>query len=142
MTRFRTVELSATLPRTGEHMTFNPRVLMILMFVALVLQIAQAQKTLTAVEARNHVGERATVCGEVASTRYAATSRGNPTFINLAKPYPDQVFTALIWGNDRLKFGDPEQEYRDKHICVTGKIMDYKGIPEIVTYEPSQIKVQ
>jgi hypothetical protein len=113
----------------------------ILIVVALAT-FAQAQERLTATEARNHVGETATVCGEVASTHYAARSRGSPTFINLDKPYPDQVFAALIWGNARPKFGDPEQEYRDKHICVTGKITDYKGVPEIVTYEPSQIKIQ
>jgi hypothetical protein len=68
--------------------------------------------------------------------------RGNPTFINLDKPYPNQIFTVLIWGSDRPKFGDPEETYRSKRICVTGKISDYKGVPEIVAYEPSQIKVQ
>src|SRR5271157_1115535 len=87
---------------------------------------------ISAAEAKNHVGERATVCGEVASVHYAARSRGNPTFINLDKPYPDQIFTVLIWGSDRPKFGDPEEAYRSKHICVTGKISDYKGVPEIV----------
>jgi DNA/RNA endonuclease YhcR with UshA esterase domain len=101
-----------------------------------------AQTSISAAEAKNHVGERATVCGDVASTRYAASSRGRPTFINLDKPYPNQIFTVLIWGTNRPKFGDPEEAYRGKHICVTGKIGDYKGAPEIIAYEPSQIKVQ
>ena len=43
---------------------------------------ALALQTIKATEARNHVGETATVCGNVASTHYAA-SRGRPTFINL-----------------------------------------------------------
>jgi len=102
----------------------------------------QAQKSLSTAEARNHIGEQATVCGEVVSTHYAARSRGNPTFINLDKPYPNPVFTMLIWGSDRPKFGDPEETYRSKHICVTGKISDYKGVPEIVAYAPSQIKFE
>jgi hypothetical protein len=101
----------------------------------------QGQKSLTA-EAKDHVGDTATVCVDVVSTRYAAKTRGSPTFINLCKPYPDQVFTMLIWGNDRPKFGDPEQAYRNKRICVTGKLSDYKGVPEVVAYEPSQIKLQ
>jgi len=101
-----------------------------------------AQNSISVAEAKNHVGEKATVCGEVASTHYAARSRGNPTFINLDKPYPNQIFTVLIWGSDRPKFGDPEEAYRSKHICVTGKVSDYKGVPEIIAYEPSQIKVQ
>ena len=118
------------------------RALAILVVVVLWAALGLAQTSISAAEAKNHVGERATVCGEVASVHYAARSRGNPTFINLDKPYPNQIFTVLIWGSDRPKFGDPEETYRSKRICVTGKISDYKGVPEIVAYEPSQIKVQ
>jgi hypothetical protein len=116
--------------------------LAVLAFAVLWGAQVQAQKSLLTAEAKNHIGEKATVCGEVVSTHYAARSHGNPTFINLDKPYPNQVFTVLIWGSDRPKFGDPEETYRSKHICVTGKISDYKGAPEIVAYEPSQIKFE
>lgn len=118
------------------------RVVVVLGVVVLLAVSGFAQSPISAAEAKNHVGERATVCGEVASTHYAARSRGNPTFINLDKPYPDQIFTVLIWGSDRPKFGDPEEMYRNKRICATGKIADYKGVPEIVAYEPSQIKIK
>jgi DNA/RNA endonuclease YhcR with UshA esterase domain len=118
------------------------RTLVILSVIVLWAASGLAQTSISAADAKNHVGERATVCGEVASTHYAASSRGNPTFINLDKPYPNQIFTVLIWGTNRPKFGDPEEAYRGKHICVTGKISDYKGAPEIIAYEPSQIKVQ
>ena len=96
----------------------------------------------TPAEARNHIGETATVCGEVASARYAASSRGQPTFINLDKPYPNQIFTVVIWGSDRAKFGEPEARYRGKRVCATGKIKEYRGVPEIVAYDPDQIRVQ
>lgn len=52
-------------------------------------------KRLAAPEAKGHIGERATVCGKVASTRYAATTRGKPTFLNLDQPYPNPLFTVL-----------------------------------------------
>ena len=106
--------------------------------------IAQAPqvKKLTAAEAKDHLGEHSTVCGNVASTRYAATTRGKPTFLNLDKPYPIQVFTVLIWGENRAKFGAPEEMYRDKQICVTGKITEYRKAPEIVVSEPQNIEVQ
>ena len=123
-------------------MSHKTRALVIPVVIVLLAALGQTQNSISAAEAKNHVGERATVCGEVASVHYAARSRGNPTFINLDKPYPNQIFTVLIWGSDRPKFGDPEEAYRSKHICVTGKISDYKGVPEIVAYEPSQIKVQ
>jgi len=118
------------------------RAFVIPVVVILWAALANAQTSISAAEAKNHVGEKATVCGSVASTHYAAGSRGKPTFINLDKPYPSQIFTVLIWGSDRPKFGDPEQTYQNKQICVTGKISDYKGVPEIVAYELSQIKVQ
>lgn len=101
-----------------------------------------AQKTFTAAEAKQHIGERATVCGDVASTHYAARSRGNPTFINFDKPYPSEVFTLLIWGTDRPKFGEPEETYRSKHVCVTGPIGEYRGTPQIVAHDPSQVQIK
>ena len=99
-------------------------------------------KKLTTAEAKDHIGEQATVCGKVASTRYAATTRGKPTFLNLDKAYPSQVFTVLIWGDSREKFGTPEEKYRDKQICVTGKITEYRSGPEIVVSDPQNIEIE
>lgn len=86
--------------------------LSMLAFVLLAASSLLAQKTLTATEAKNHIGEQATVCGKVVSTRWAESSRGSPTFLNFDQPYPDQVFTLVIWGSDRSKFGEPETAYR------------------------------
>src|SRR5215468_9887554 len=81
--------------------------------------------SITASEAAQHVGQNATVCGQVASAHYAPTSKAKPTFLNLDKPYPNQVFTVVIFGSNRSKFGKPEVDYKDKRICVTGKIAEY-----------------
>jgi DNA/RNA endonuclease YhcR with UshA esterase domain len=122
----------------------SPRVstLLIMAVVLTVSLSVLAENTLTATEAKAHIGEQATVCGKVVSTRYAEGSHGQPTFLNFDQPYPKQVFTLLIWGDDRSKFDDPEKSYRGKRICVAGKITDYKGVPEIVTNDPSQVKIQ
>src|SRR5713226_4555303 len=96
--------------------------------VVLMLGVGHAQTSLSATDAKNHIGEKATVCGEVASTRYSARSRGNPTFINLDKPYPNEIFTVVIWGSNRSKFGRPEVDYSEKRICVTGKISLFRGV--------------
>jgi micrococcal nuclease len=90
-------------------------------------------------EASSHVGEVRTVCGTVVSPKYLASSRSQPTFLNLDKPYPNQIFTVVIFGSDRPKFGAPELKYRDKRVCATGLIKLYRGLPEIVATEPSQI---
>jgi micrococcal nuclease len=99
-------------------------------------------ETLTAAEARNHIGETATVCGKVVSANFAARSRGLPTFLNLDQPYPHQIFTILIWGRSRGDFGNPEKTYSGKSVCVTGAILEYRGTPEMILSDPSQISAQ
>jgi DNA/RNA endonuclease YhcR with UshA esterase domain len=89
-------------------------------------------------EAAPHVGENATVCGLVASATYASRSNAQPTFLNLGKPYPNQIFTAVIFGQDRSKFGTPET-LRGKQVCVTGEIRLYRGNPEIILTDPKQL---
>jgi len=57
-------------------------------------------------------------------------------------PYPNQIFTILIWGSDRDKFGNPETKFQNKRVCVTGVIKDYRGNPEIVADQPNQLQLQ
>jgi len=97
--------------------------------------IAQAQ-TLTAAQAKAHEGENATVCGKVAGEHTATRSRGEPTFINLDSAYPNQVFTILVWGDDRAAVGTLPPT--GSHICATGLIKDYRGVPEIVVRRSRQ----
>ena len=115
------------------------RVFRLAVFVLCVTLSIFAEHTIPAAEAAKHVGEKATVCGVVADARYASRSKGQPTFLNLDKPYPNPIFTALIWGEDRSKFDQPEVRLLDKRICTTGRITLFKGVPEIVLREPSQL---
>jgi hypothetical protein len=104
--------------------------------------VALAQKRLSSAEAKEHYGENATVCGDVVSARYAASSKGQPTFLNLDKAYPNQIFTVVIWGSNRSKFKTPEEDYKDKRVCVSGKITAYDGLPEIIAEDPKQIRIE
>lgn len=106
---------------------------------SLLLALESDAATLTAMQAKDHVGETATVCGRVASATFAARLNGAPTFLNLDKPYPDPLFTVVIWGSDRPKFRQPEVDYRGKRLCVTGSIKIFRGRPEIIVNEPGQI---
>lgn len=91
-------------------------------------------------EAVAHIGENGTVCGEVASATFAGQSGGQPTFLNLDRPYPNHIFTVVIWEQNRPKFQTPpEHLYRGKQICVRGLISTYRGVPQIVVDDPSQI---
>jgi DNA/RNA endonuclease YhcR with UshA esterase domain len=101
----------------------------------------QQIKRVPAAQAAQHVGERTTVCGIVASTKYLSSSRSKPTFLNIGKPYPDEDFTVVIWPEDRAKFGHPEDTMLNKNICVTGLIELYKGKPEIIARSANQIAI-
>jgi hypothetical protein len=122
----------------------KPRIFSLLFIVLTSLGVStQSQaKRLTPIEAKDPISEQATICGKVTSLRHAATARGKPIFLNLGKAYSSQIFTALIWGENREKFGSPEEKYRDKKVCVTGHITECRGAPEIVVNDPHSIEVQ
>jgi len=104
---------------------------------------AQEAKPITAWEAKDHIGERATVCGKVVETRYLPSRPGNPTFLDLEEATPNPIFTIVIWGSDRsTKFGSAEAAYKDTTLCVSGPISSSSGTAEIVARNPEQIKVK
>lgn len=105
----------------------------------LVAAVARAADPLAPEEASAHIAEQAQVCGIVASAKFASESRGQPTFLNLGKPYPDHVFTALVWGSNRRLFSDPLESLDGEHICVEGIVSEYRGKPQITVSHPSQI---
>ena len=93
--------------------------------------------------AQQHVGETATVCGLVASTRYFQSRGPERTYLNFDHPYPNQTFTVVIPGSARAQFKEPpETLFRGKTVCVTGQIVDFRGKPEIEVQKPSQIVIQ
>ena len=99
-------------------------------------------ETINAAEAAKHIGEYKTVCGKVVSTFYHKKGKSKQTYLNIDKAYPNQIFTILIWGSDRKYFdGAPEEVYRDKDVCVDGKISSYKGNPQIMVKTPTSIRV-
>ena len=59
--------------------------------------------------------------------------------LDFGKSYPHAIFTAVIYRDNRPKFGAPETSLRGKQICVTGEISDYYAKPEIVLTDPSQL---
>lgn len=130
----------------GLEMKLSARVGRWLVAAIATVVVAQAgvadDSSIRPVDAINYVGQFATVCGIVASAKYATGTKGQPTFLNLDKSYPNQIFTAVIWGSDRDKFGVPPEKLEGKRICVAGNIALYRGRPEIVVSRPGQITMK
>jgi DNA/RNA endonuclease YhcR with UshA esterase domain len=106
-----------------------------------VLATSASAANLTAQEAKTHIGEKATVCGNVVGVHTATNSKGSPTFINLDERYPHQVFTILIWGEDLNKFNPAPTTWDGKRVCASGTISSYRGVPEIVAKDAAQVNL-
>jgi len=101
---------------------------------------ASAQKMIPVKDVARHMNENVTVCGKVFGTKLL--DGPNITFLDMGAAHPNQLLTVVIKGEDRSKFtGKPEDEYKDKNVCVTGTIINFKGKPEIVLSDPANIKL-
>ena len=88
-------------------------------------------------DAADHVGEECTVVGQVVM----AKSIGSICFLNFHHDYRTH-FTVVIKRESFDRFPEPpETMYADKHVKVTGKIIEYRGKPEIIVTGPDQIRI-
>jgi hypothetical protein len=78
---------------------------------------ATAAASLNPEDAAGHMGETATVSGVVASAEYEVNVQLQPTLLDLGKSSPNALFTAVIYGDHRAKFGTPETTLRGNRIC-------------------------
>ena len=88
-------------------------------------------------DAAAHVGQMATVQGLVANVY--TSSKGN-VFLNFEYPYPNEVFSGVIFSSSAAQFGDLTA-YQGKQVQVTGQIRLYKGKPEIILQSPNQLRI-
>src|SRR6266540_1827688 len=92
----------------------------------------------TAADAAKHVGEVATVTDRVDGVHQS--SKGN-IFLNMGGKYPNQAFTAWIPSASAGQFSNPQQ-YEGKTVAMSGKITLYRGKPEIIVTNVSQIIIK
>jgi hypothetical protein len=68
---------------------------------------------------------------KVFSTQYLESVSGTPTLINLGGAYPNELLTVVIFGENKGKFKEkPEDAWKDKTICIVGRITEYRGKPD------------
>lgn len=100
-----------------------------------------AQTNIPAKDAAKYLNNTVEICDQVYGGKFL--SNAGITLVDMGGAHPHEYLTLLIKGDDRKKFKDaPETALKGKKVCVTGKVVDYKGKPEIVITDPSQIKVQ
>lgn len=101
---------------------------------------ARAQTTIPAKEAAKHIGETVTITDKLFGGKFFDNTK--MTLLDIGGSNPNQALTIMIPGADKSKFkGSPEVDYKGKTITVTGKVIDYKGKPEIIINDPAQLKL-
>jgi DNA/RNA endonuclease YhcR with UshA esterase domain len=94
-----------------------------------------ATQTIKPADAKAHVGQTVTVEGAVSDVN---TVRTGVTFIDLGGKFPDNVFTAVILSDDAGKFPNVGA-FNGKTVDITGKVVLYKGKPQVVLNDAAQI---
>lgn len=107
------------------------------LFLFLVLNLVSAGTIIRWDEAHKYYGQTVTVEGKIVTTY----NSGKACFLNFHPNYK-KYFTAVIFKSAFSRFpSNPEDFYYGKEVHITGKIKEYKGKPEIIVNDPSQIKV-
>jgi hypothetical protein len=104
---------------------------------------AKAQQEIKIDELSGHIGDSVTVCTKIYGGVFLERSKGTPTLLNAGGSYPNAPLTLVIWADARGKFKTPPEEfYKDKNVCITGKVILYKEKPEIIIYDEKQLVVR
>ena len=113
----------------------------LLLIIAAITSPVFAQKEIKIEDAGNHVGDTVKICSKIFGGKFLESSKDTPTFLNAGGNYPNAPLTLVIWGDARKQFANkPEEYYAGKTVCVTGKIELYRGKPQIVISNESQIR--
>jgi DNA/RNA endonuclease YhcR with UshA esterase domain len=89
-----------------------------------------------AIEAKNHLNETAIVTGTVAEV----SKSERVVRLNLEKPFPDHAMNAIIF-SDKTNLFPEVDKFKGKTVEVTGKIVEYRGKPEIILTATNQLNV-
>lgn len=114
-----------------------------LIFPALLVSLyASAQNNITVEDASKHIGENVTICDKIYESEFMKDSKTRPTFLKMGGVFPKHMLTVLINFKDRKNFSDSlEKFYLDKDVCITGKLIDVKGKPQLIISKPTQIQI-
>jgi hypothetical protein len=109
--------------------------------MACVLGSTQAftQKQIDIADISKHMGDSVKICAQVFGGRFFEQSKNQQTLINVGAAFPNSPLTVVLPKALREKYANPETNWKDKNVCFTGKLIEFKGKPEIIVYDENQI---
>lgn len=119
------------------------KLISILLLTLSITIAAQSQQEIKIETIKDHIGDSVKVCTKIYGGIYLDRSKGTPTLLNAGGTYPGSPLTLVIWPDVRKEFKNkPEDFYKDKEVCITGRIELFKDKPQIVIHSENQIAVQ
>ena len=86
-------------------------------------------------------GKRVTIFEKVVST-YQSKGEKKTTYLNFGKPYPDALFSVVIFEASLKNFSYSPADYlKGKRVRITGVVKMYKGKPQFVITEEKDIEL-
>ena len=102
---------------------------------------ATAQTKVPLSAAEKNIGKTVTICDKISETKFLESAKTQPTLLNMGGVAPNNKLTVVINAENRKSFSyKPEETLAGRNVCVTGKLLDFKGKPEIIVTKPDQIQ--
>ena len=108
-------------------------VILLVIIFAFFLSNSYSQDQISSKDAKDYIGKTIQVKGKVASI--FVSQKGN-TFINFDDKSPNQTFTVVLMSETKMDISKIKEE---SILTVYGEIKEYKGKPEIILEDSSQI---
>jgi DNA/RNA endonuclease YhcR with UshA esterase domain len=105
--------------------------------------VPSEKKTITAAEARAHLGESVTICGKVVSIQKATAARAGKTWQMHIDQTAPPIFTLIANAStfDNPFFSNADARFSGKDVCVEGQVKEHNGMVYIRLTEPRQIRI-
>ena len=101
---------------------------------------AFAQTEIKMEEINKHVGDSVKICTKIYGGIYLDKSKETLTLINVGGNYPNTPLTPVISRELRKEYETaPEEMYKNKQVCIIGKVELFREKPQIKILSKSQI---
>lgn len=108
-----------------------------LLFALAMMCLKAHSQTISADSAKYYEHKKVTVCSTITGVHESP----KVTYLNFGPGYPNQTFTAVIFAADKPKFAKITFSGA-MPVCITGTIELYKGKPEIILKDTSQLQLK
>lgn len=113
-----------------------------ILFFVLVSSISFGQKLISLDQIPDHMGKNVKICDMIYGS-YITKGNSPVTLLNVGEDFPDNPITFVVYAKDRKNFSyDPAEFLVDKTVCAIGKLVEFKGKPQIVLNSEKNVEIQ